>query len=590
MTKQKTTKRAVLLSVLSLLMCVTMFVGSTFAWFTDSVTSSNNKIATGNLDVELYWSSDATNWSKVADDTNVFEKGTLWEPGHTEVVYLKIVNEGTLALKYQLSVNVVSEKEGTNVADEKFRLSDYIQYCVIDDRDTKYENRNEVHDAIEKLPMTELSWAYVTKDALTSNGETYLALVVCMPETVGNEANYKTNTTVPEINLGINLLATQYAYEEDSFGKDYDENATFWDGFADISWYNSEANYFELTTATQLAGLAQLVNEKTDNFAGKTISLGADIDLTGHNFTPIGGLDKENAFEGVFDGQGHTILGLTENGWELGYYYGQTAGMGLFGWIGDATIKNVNIDDAEVSMEAVVMGVVAGYAAGDCTFENITVSNTQIANYNWDTGGIVGQVYGIDSAFTFKDINIDESTTISGHWGTWDVSAGGVIGRTANGVSVSMENVTVAAKLDVFNDVCAAYQWYAYRYSGMLVGYTKTTETVDGRTVATAPHVTCNNVTVIYNDWANYTYCQASNVAPQYVRVQGGYSTDPYYSGRHWTAGVDTNGNKMVDDNHVHADGEAHNKLIVFDQLFGGGQGVYGTATHDGVTVIYNNK
>lgn len=71
---------------------------------------------------------------------------------------------------------------------------------------------------------------------------------------------------------------------------------------------------------------------------------------------------------------------------------------------------------------------------------------------------------------------------------------------------------------------------------------------------------------------------------------KGGYSTDPYYSGRHWTAGVDTNGNKMVDDNHVHADGEAHNKLIVFDQLFGGGQGVYGTATHDGVTVIYNNK
>ena len=363
-----------------------------------------------------------------------------------------------------------------------------------------------------------------------------------------------------------------------------------WDGTADTTWYNETDTEFKLSSAEAVAGLAELVNNGTDAFAGKTITLDKNVDLSGNNFTPIGGVDKGYAFEGTFDGQDHTISGLSENGWELGYEYGDQAGMGLFGWIYNTTIKNVTIDEAEVSMEAVVMGTVAGYATGNCTFENITVSNTQIANYNWDTGGIVGQVYGNGDTFTFKNINIDETTTISGHWGTWDVSAGGVIGRTANGVNVVMEDVKVAARLDVYNDVCAAYQWYAYRYSGMLVGYTKTTETIDGRTVATAPHVTCKNVTVIYDDWANYTYCQASNVAPQYVRVQGGYSTDPYYSGRHWTAGVDAAGNKMVDDNHVHNEGEAHNELIVFDQLFGGGQGVYGTATHEGVTVIYNNK
>ena len=54
MTKQKSTKRALLLSALSLLMCVSMLIGSTFAWFTDSVTSGNNKIVAGNLDVALY--------------------------------------------------------------------------------------------------------------------------------------------------------------------------------------------------------------------------------------------------------------------------------------------------------------------------------------------------------------------------------------------------------------------------------------------------------------------------------------------------------------------------------------------------------
>ena len=168
-----------------------------------------------------------------------------------------------------------------------------------------------------------------------------------------------------------------------------------------------------------------------------------------------------------------------------------------------------------------------------------------------------------------------------------------MIGRTTEGVTVEMEDVYVACVLDVFNDACAAYQWFAYRYSGMLVGYTKTTaKTESGATVATAPHVTCKNVTVEYGDWMNYTYCQPSNVSPQYVRVQGGYSTDPYYSGRHWTAGVDAAGEKMNQEgyDHVHAEGQAHNELLPFDQLFGGGQGVYGTATHEGVTVIYNNK
>lgn len=365
---------------------------------------------------------------------------------------------------------------------------------------------------------------------------------------------------------------------------------------------DSENHLFDVYTAHGMNSFRDTFNEQEESESEESIrwmvSLMNDIDLYEVNendarvsFMPIGGVDKNVAFEGTFDGKGHTISNLYQNGWDLGYSYGQTAGMGLFGWVGDATIKNLKIDDAEISMEAVVMGVIAGYAGGNCTFTDITITNTQIANYNWDTGGIVGQVYGNGCDFVFENINIDATNTISGHWGTWDVSAGGVIGRTADGTKVSLKNVNVACVLDVYNDVCAAYQWYAYRYSGMLVGYTKTTETDEnGRTVATAPHVTCEEVTVTYGDWANYHYCQPSNVAPQFVRVESGYSTDAYYSGRHWTAGVDAEGNKMMDDTHVHAEGQAHNELIPFDQLFGGGQGVYGTATHEGVTVVYNNK
>lgn len=583
MNNKKSMKRAFITSALSLAVCVSMLIGTTFAWFTDSVTSGNNKIQSGTLKVDLeILEKDGTWTSLKGEDRAIFSYGK-WEPGYMDVKILRVENEGNLALKWYAKFNSSSPLS---------KLADVIDVYVCTTATQMPESRNLDNYAyagtVAEFVNTIEDTTYGNLDARES---AYLAIALKMQESAGNEYQ--------GLSLGefdIQLLATQDTVETDSFDNLYDKDAEFpttadkWDGTADVSWYNDTDTQFSLSSAEQLAGLSQLVNNGTDVFEDKTIVLNGDVDLSRHNFTPIGGVDKGNAFQGTFDAKGNTIYGLTQNGWDLGYSYGQTAGMGLFGWIGDATIKNLTVDSAEISMEAVVMGVVAGYAAGDCTFENITVFNTQIANYNWDTGGIVGQVYGSGSTFTFKDITIDESTTVSGHWGTWDVSAGGVIGRTADGTRVVMEDVTVAAKLDVYNDVCAAYQWFAYRYSGMLVGYTKTTETVNGRTVATAPHVTCNNVTVIYDDWANYTYCQASNVAPQYVRVQSGYSTDPYYSGRHWTAGVDAAGNKMVDDNHVHADGEAHNELLVFDQLFGGGQGVYGTANHDGVTVIYNNR
>ena len=131
MTKSKNTKRALLASVLSLMLCAAMLVGSTFAWFTDSVTSGKNKIVAGNLDVELY-AKDGSDYQPVTGDTNLFMKDALWEPGHVEVINLKVANLGTLALQYKLGINVASEKQGTSVlTNELFKLSDYIQFVLM---------------------------------------------------------------------------------------------------------------------------------------------------------------------------------------------------------------------------------------------------------------------------------------------------------------------------------------------------------------------------------------------------------------------------------------------------------------------------
>ena len=109
MSKTKALRRSLLASVVSLATCATMFVGTTFAWFTDSVSSQNNLIVSGNLDVELEYLDANDKWQPVTKDTNVFMNNTLWEPGHTEVVYLKVSNVGSLALNYKLGVNIVEE-------------------------------------------------------------------------------------------------------------------------------------------------------------------------------------------------------------------------------------------------------------------------------------------------------------------------------------------------------------------------------------------------------------------------------------------------------------------------------------------------
>lgn len=368
-----------------------------------------------------------------------------------------------------------------------------------------------------------------------------------------------------------------------------EHSADVWDGTSDTTWYNDTDTEFIIETAEELAGFGELV-DGGNTFEGKTVKLGADLDLkhvadgadSPTSFDPIG-YGYDIVFRGTFDGQNHTISNLYQNGWSLGYDY-STEGGGLFASVVDATIKNLNIDQAEVVMECVDMGIVVGYSYGDCTYENITVTDSTIANYQRYTGGVVGEVNGKQ---TFKNVDVKD-TVISSLWGDFDCSLGGIIGGKYGEAEIIMEDCDVAAELNAYNDVTSSYQWYAYRRAGMLIGNTEETETIDGRTVATASYLTAKNCTVTYEDWANYTYCEFAGTSWPYVRVQAGYSSDAYSNPRYGVA-TDANGNKAVDDSHVHNEGEDHNILLAFDQLFGGGQGVYGTSTYDGVTVVYPN-
>ncbi len=407
-------------------------------------------------------------------------------------------------------------------------------------------------------------------------------------------------------------------------------SADVWNGTSDISWYNDSDTEFTLTTAEQFAGFRELV-DGGNTFAGKTIKLGSDIDLNKIPFDPIGFgyykndkctivdevvvSDTNTVFLGTFDGGKHTIYNLYQNGWELdpdktsySTYTYSTAGAGLFASIKDATIKNLAISGAEVVFECVDMGVLVGYAQGSCHFENIVVTNANIANYNRYTGGLVGEVsygpYGIDTSkgysHTFTNIVVDSTVTVSGLWGSFGCGMGGVIGGKWGDATVYMENVISAPTMDVYNDVVSAYQWYAFRGCGMLIGHTEEPYS-DGRHAgnATASFLTCENVKVYYGDWVDYTYYQFANQTDAegnvlwysnypWVRAEKGVYCDAFSNIRYGIPLI--NGVKVTELSEEEFNTAVTSSTkITFDQLYGADRGMYGTNEHDGVTVIRKN-
>ena len=233
MTNRKSTKRALLGSVVAMVLCLAMLVGATFAWFTDTASTGVNKIQAGNLDVALEYSTDFKTWNKVTDTTKLFEDSTVWEPGRTEVVYLRVKNAGTLALKYAVGMYNINESRGKNVAGEFYYLSDYVKLGAVETT-AAYADREAAINAVNAEAKTLKSIgssAIIGEDQMVmlapeADAKTY-ALVLYMPTEVGNEANPKNNDPywASKFSFGISVNATQAEYENDSYDNTYDHDA-----------------------------------------------------------------------------------------------------------------------------------------------------------------------------------------------------------------------------------------------------------------------------------------------------------------------------------------------------------------------------
>ena len=236
MNTKKATKRALLTSVMALVMCVVMLVGTTFAWFTDTASTGVNKIQAGNLDVQLLMRNASGAYVNIGDSHDVIFGGenslaaqnnnqdTLWEPGKTQVAYLAVRNAGNLALKYNILLNV-----------EDGGLIGALDYVIVP-QGTKFGDGDVVctdtvasWDAV-KAGATKLTAGMFTAapngcldeiahDKTKTNETEYFALVVHMDENAGNTYMDKSVT------IDMKVVATQAAAEFDSFDNTYDAGA-----------------------------------------------------------------------------------------------------------------------------------------------------------------------------------------------------------------------------------------------------------------------------------------------------------------------------------------------------------------------------
>ncbi len=220
----KNTKKSLLVSVLSLMLCVAMLLGTTYAWFTDSVQSGVNTIQAGNLDVELFHKSKNVSEEKVTATTeNLFTDVAKWEPGAYAYETFTVKNVGDLALKYKMELNVASftSYNGHN-------LTEVLKVAVLN---SVPESRADITDGVA-LKDWSLNGADVLYPANAGEGKasekTFTVAIYWEPTNHDNDFNMNNGKDgTLSIEFGVNLIATQYTYEADSFDNLYDALAQY---------------------------------------------------------------------------------------------------------------------------------------------------------------------------------------------------------------------------------------------------------------------------------------------------------------------------------------------------------------------------
>lgn len=411
-------KKIILSSILSLVLCLSVIAGATFALFT-SESGVNVAINSGKVEVvayaenlDLYSPTRINTDGTVDNDTNAATETTFTNggtatitdgneivldrmtPGDKVTFEIVVENNSNVTIQYQTKIALVEGIDlfsGLKVTLEKDRVS------------TEYDG------------MTAYSqWA-----TLSATGEVErTAVTIELPTTAGKEYQ----------GLSCRLAFSVSAVQGNTYTEQPEENTVY------------------IYNATDLLLFAKSVNNG-NGYSGQTVKLMDDIDLAGIEWKPIGqttgGYSARTYFQGTFDGNGKTISNMTigESSWEAGSNGGENFATGFFGFIdaGGNTIKNVTFDNANVEGHHWV-GVVAGYMTG--TVENVVVKNSTVTStYKNDkadgdkAGGVVGYLNS-GSSVTGCTVTGSTITAIRDCGSVVGYSVGTVTGNTAQDCTV----------------------------------------------------------------------------------------------------------------------------------------------------------
>ena len=212
MQKRKWTKAALAFSACLFVLWWALGTGATLAWFSDT-DAVRNEFQVGLLKMDVSYRNDiVTDYAPLQGATRAFRDDALYEPGYTQVVYLKIDNIGDVAFRYKIAVTVKDSTKGKNALGEDIYLPDYLQYGVVFG-ETEADVQKQVKDRLEAKSHAPNHWGTLGTWSEISPYEVgekahYAALIVYMPEDVGDAANYR-GFSVPQVKLGIQVFAQQ---------------------------------------------------------------------------------------------------------------------------------------------------------------------------------------------------------------------------------------------------------------------------------------------------------------------------------------------------------------------------------------------
>ena len=349
--KNKSTKRALFSSVMALILCFSMLVGTTFAWFTDEVKSGVNQIVAGNLDIELY-NSLTVGTDKVTEETMLFEEITYWEPGVVAFENLTVANMGTLALQYQLAINFANATENANGD----TLAKVLKVGFVEGG-IKTTDRTAALNLVKTwLPLE--SFAQEGKLA-AEESHTYGIVIYWQPSVDDNAFNLNNGYEGEplSIDLGISLYATQLQAEMDSFGPDYDEESAYiiaagdTANFAGATFNSTVYNY---GTVDFIGGEMNTPDAALDNYGTATLDGVNMVAGSPTDYAIRAGEDSVTVLDIDLDAKGGAIgafggAQLTINGGN--YYLNTTSTSNRYTVyaVGEGTVVTINGGDFSIN-------------------------------------------------------------------------------------------------------------------------------------------------------------------------------------------------------------------------------------------------